>query len=38
VRLEQPEAKVLMDSREQLGNQGQLEILVHQGPKETRDQ
>lgn len=38
VILEQPEAKVLLDSRDQLGNQDYLEPRVHQGPKETRDQ
>jgi len=38
VSLEQPEEKVLMDSREQPGNLGYLDRRVHQGPKETRDQ
>lgn len=36
--LEQQEAKVLLDSREQLDNLGKLDRRVHQGPKETRDQ
>lgn len=36
--LEQPVAKVQLDSRDLLDSLGWLDRRVHQGPKETKDQ